>query len=381
MNGTIEWYEPGSRMNFSGVVKYCYRNGDWMCVVCTCSGYGYGELAIPLASGRQHAVCKYTTDDWKTITEPLVSGTLLWQPDSAVFTGTWFDATLELEASDVVITVTDCDLGVSSPAPASPRQLIGEGIRAVEAIVDNLSSHHLTAWQAGNTLPQHPGIYALQWPVDQNRGTAVRYALWDGVDWFGETESIEELAEVHLGWRLMCEDVTRSWMGLTKRGSRLVMLKLARRYRSWCERALPRVIADLDQSRKTLMQNWDNAYSHFHILREAAEMAHQFDPASRRLLKKLDFEVLRRDFLQVPVLDIRTSDVRPPETMYEQLIQAQVSCNEQLAYWHEYWNKRLSLADVEGSSASSVVDWSKWLEKFNGAGWVRAHGSYGTVKS
>ncbi|MEX0139624.1 hypothetical protein MRBLMS1_000384 [Massilia sp. LMS1-1-1.1] len=381
MRGVIEWSERRSGMVYSGVVTHCYRNADCIRVIHTCEDYGVGELAIALKSGLQDVTCNYLSDYDDGPSEPLVRGTLSWQPHGAVFTGTWFDANVEVEASDVVVTIEECDLTVSVPAPLPPVRLIGEQVGEVDVIIKQLGGRLCTSWKTCAEPPQLPGVYELRWLAEEARTARVFYTLWDGALWYGPTETIADLRQVHLAWKLIDDDVSRQWRGLTKKASRTVASHLERLQRIHCEREIPGLITGAEQARSTLALCWRDAQAIYLCLREAASVAHQFDASSRRILHGLDFSTLEKDFAHDPSLAFPIAPSEPSEELHRYLMRVQVVCNEQIGLWRDYWKEHLKLLDDAGDSGSSVVDWGAWLKPFHRGTWRRLPGSYGTGKA
>jgi len=352
-----------------------------MYVVHICEGYGVGELAIALTGEVQTVACNYQSDDDEKPSKPLVNGRLVWQDDSAVFSGTWFDPDSENEASDVLITVDGCDLTVSVCAPESPSRLIGRHIDIVGDLIAELDTSHFTVWCGASIPPTLPGVYAVQWPDDESHGSDVYYAVWDGVDWFGPTETVKQLSTVHLAWRLIDDAATMTWRGLTRKSNNAVAASIEREYSRHCEKDLPDLVAKFEHARDTLRNAWDSARERFHTLQQAVRIADQFNSTDRRILKSLNLARVAKDFEQDPSEMLGVVPDGSLEDKHEYFTEARRLCNEQTGDWHAYWAKFPKLDGAMEKSGMAVVDWDRWLDSFHNGTWRRLHGSYGTGKA
>ena len=186
---------------------------------------------------------------------------------------------------------------------------------------------------------------------------------------------------MHLARKLVDEDISREWRGLTKKASRAVGTHLTRLQRRCFEREIPGLITGAEQARTTLAQCWRDAQAIYLCLRKAASEAHKFEPNSRRILRGLDFSTLEKDFVHDPSLAYPIEPSEPSEELHRYLTHVHVECNEQIGLWRDYWKEHLKTIHDTVHCGSSVVDWGAWLERFHSGTWRRLPGSYSTGKA
>jgi hypothetical protein len=381
MIGTSFWRGHLSQVESSGVVTQCYREGKRVEIVFTCKNVGHGFLSLSFAPGEQGAQCTYIAWGPELIeTKPTVRGCLTIQDGGATFDGEWYEYD-DGEVHDFSIAISDCDLTVATPAPLPPSQLIGDGVLDVDAHIAKLDQSAYTNWLSTGTSPMRPGVYLLL-PRKRKGGIAeAGYALWDGMHWYGSTDTLAALRVVDPGWMVLDDDELGEWCGVSERAFEQIRASLLETKRDYSRRLLPQMLEELKRTETNMLQAWGAARAAFRKVCADVDEGRVHKLADHVRMKLNDWTVANAHFAQQPELKNLDLEDQPPEQAYDRVKAALAKARRGIEEWTKYWEDPASAAAREDSDGvgrtTSTTDWERW--KLHGVG-AQLQGHYGGGK-
>jgi hypothetical protein len=364
MNGLVSWLSDDHKQ-YRGVVRRCVREGDTLNLAFTCDKFGQSQLTLAITADWQATTCRYSEDDWETTSFPEIDGSLWWDGDSAVFSGTWLDQNDGTGAWRFEIDLRQFDVAASAKTVTAPLPAIGDGAATIDRIVQYLDRSYLTDWFAGDIDPIHPGVYRMLMSAPDRAPAVHAYALWDGAAWFSPKNSIDALKAVHEGWRLLDDDAQRPWCGLTEDGHRHLLAQLTADDRRKIEQKNRDLLDTVRHYQRNLDAARDDAQHKYRLVLAARGNLQALSSAERILIAALDLDDLKRDFADSAddADDADDPDLTgKPEQIHQQLEAIHARCTARIVHWNSYWHERMgdALASPENAgSKRTVVDWEK----------------------